>query len=325
MVIRTVANDYADKAAARFINCAFAFQQAKEQGQWARGAKLLEFLSSSYKSITGDEAESERAVKTLLEELKGDKKERFGGWVDMWDGKMTQHLRSLFVHEGLAKVNGDFLMVQKGAADLYMMCLASEMREAIGTPLVTENQDYADIAEFADYGQISEEADRASILLKLEIPFPSKDDVKDISMSKIIRFHNDYRKERKAFREAVEDVVKASIDADNDPNKFTDFLISEKSRIKDAIETHKNKMETIGVRGAGSVLKISAPASLGALPGVTAALTSLTIAPVSAGIILVGGVAISLVAWWAEVQGQRRDEIEKCPWHYLLSLDQYSK
>lgn len=319
---RTSPKNYVQAAANRFLDRVVSLQHLpKNTGQQPPLNMLLRRVTAVYERLAGRKDISHSGIHDLLENMK--EEGRGGEWVDFWDSKMTKELKTLLEKAGLLRVDEKtkYVWLQKATADLYMMCLATVMKENIKAPLVTDFNEYEDVGKFLDYGQPKQQPNRIGLLLDLKIPFPSPDQLREVPMSAILECHYNSGKERGNFRKAVEKIVSKAAAAQADEYRYEDFLSKESEEIKDAIEAHKQKLDTIGVKGVGSLLKISAPTALTSLPTAAAAFT-MAINPITLGALVGTGIALSLVAWWAEVRGQRRDETRNCPWHYLLSLEQ---
>jgi hypothetical protein len=327
VLVRTNTSPYVDKASELFINCALDLRGRRGAGSWANGFDFLGALASRTKPAAKQDKRGARAsrdherLKGLLGRLRVDEDP---AEVDIWNSKMHDELARLFQEAGLARKveGGDYMMVQKAAADLYMACLATAMKQAIGSPLVTDSDACNEIGKFLDYGRMGPDPDRGSVLLELGIPYPTPASVRDVSMAKILKFHEKSGPERRRFRKAVEAIVaKAAVAREIDEYRGADLLKDESQALKDAIESHRDKMQLVGIKGFSSLLKVGAPAGIASLAAAGGALSpGLAVNPISGGILVGTGVVMSLIAWWAEVRGERRKEVEGNPWHYLLSL-----
>ena len=217
----------------------------------------------------------------------------------------------------LASRSGDSYSVDGFVGGLYMVCLAREMSENIGTSLVTDSPHVGAFGEYISFGKFSKPSteETLGILLKLDIAFPTSESLEDIPISKIIKFCEQRKDERKRFRQAIESITAIGSEI-TDSNALADFLSQQREEIKSAIEDHRKALDDLSVKSVGSLLSVSAPTAVAAAAG-------LSIPPVAA--VLTGvGVAVSLVQWWAEVRGNQREKIKGSPWHYLLSVKQFS-
>jgi hypothetical protein len=217
----------------------------------------------------------------------------------------------------LASRSGDSYSIDGFVGGLYMVCLAREMSENIGTSLVTDSPHVGAFGEYISFGKFSKPSteETLGILLKLDIDFPTAESLGDIPISKIIKFCEQRKDERKRFRQAIESITAIGSEI-TDSNALADFLSQQREEIKSAIEDHSKALDDLSVKSVGSLLSVSAPTAVAAAAG-------LSIPPVAA--VLTGvGVAVSLVQWWAEVRGNQREKIKGSPWHYLLSVKQFS-
>jgi hypothetical protein len=323
LLIRTDTTKYVDQARALFFKRAFELRDKSENDSNPQGLDLLRSLAfKAYARVTGNTSSDQESLKKLLEGLKQSNED--GAYIDMWNKKMHHELSALFQEAGLARTvkGADYMMVQKTAADFYMMCLATAMKQKIGSPLVTDSNGYDQMGKFLDFGHLSPNLDHTGVLFDLNIPYPKPESLHDISMRKILSFHEKTENERRRFRKATDKIVaKAAKAQEIDECRYADFVKDEAKEFKDAFESHKSKMETVGVKGLGSLLKIGAPTAITSIATTTKVISpALAINPLSAGILIGTGVAMSLITWWAEVRRQRQDEREKCSWHYVLSL-----
>lgn len=311
---RTYTNNYVEAARDRFFEYIWELNKVDRSGKDVSiKQRVTNLLSTAYERVTGRKDASSEELKNLLEGLKNEKEDR--QWVDLWNGKMTNELKQLFLEAGLAKTGQhEYFFVQKAAADIYMMCLANVMKDKIGSSLITDYEGYAEVGEHIDYtGPDQSEGYRKSVLLRLEIEWPTNETLNGIAMSDFIEFHENSRNERQRFRQALETLVRKAKKIETDEYRSEDFFKHEAQNFKDALEDHKSKMQTIGIKGAGTLLRVSTPGILTSVPAAFA------LNPVTAPILGVG-IIISLLAWWSEVKEQRKKEIDSFNWHYLLSL-----
>ena len=217
---------------------------------------------------------------------------------------------------GLARRIGDWLEVDAYVAGSYMMCLATVMSNEIQAPLITDTPGYRGLGEYLAFGQPMEEFHTGSnVLLKLNIDFPNPKSLRNVSIETILDFHHKHSDERKRFRQAIESINIAASQI-NDSIALNDFFSQQRKEIKSAIEDHQKTLNELKVKLIGSLLSVSTPTVIAAAAG-------LAIPPVAIG--LTGtGIAVSLVKWWAEIRGGQRETVKKSPWHYLLSVQQFT-
>lgn len=156
-----------------------------------------------------------------------------------------------------------------------------------------------------------------STLLKLDTNFPTPESPQDISVSEILKFHEQYKDKRQRFRQAIESITTAGSGI-TEPNALADFFNQQGKEIRSAVEDRRKTLGELKVKSVDSLLDVSAPTAVA-----VAAAAGLAIPPVAA--VLTGvGVAGSLVQQWAEVRGNQREKIKGSPWRYLLSVKQFS-
>jgi hypothetical protein len=320
---RTYPTNYVDAAMKKFISCAAQFHQTQgpEPNQSGRGA-VFGMLRDVYRRITGAKEVEHEGLKELLDTLL--QASRGSAEVDMWNGKMSDRLRWVLEKEGLLRDDDEtgYVWVQKAAADLYMICLATVMSENIQSPLITYKPEYADVGKYLDFGkpQKLDKDPRISLLMKLELPFPSPEELHELSLLEILDVHDKTEVERRAFRKAVEDLFKEASKAEGDEYRYEDFLKDQKEELKEKFQRHRDKMGSLQVKGFGSFLKISAPTGVSTIASAVATIGFL-VNPFTTAIIAGTGAVLSGVAWWGEVRQQRRDAVENFPYHYLLTLE----
>lgn len=341
---RTHPTNYVDEARAKFLDCARRFQGRADdkQVQTARDA-ILGMVQKAYQRITGAKEVDHRGLKELLDALLQDS--RGGGEVDMYNGKMHDELVELFRGAGLLRDDDStgYVWVQKAAADLYMICLATVMSERIWSPPITYKPEYADVGKYLGFAAPQRtpaparrrsrrhagrglaapqrtDDPRISLLMELELPFPSPEELHEKKLMKILDVHDKTEAERRDFREAVEELMDEASAAQGDEYRYEGFLKNKKEKLEEAFTRHREKMESLQVKGFGSFLKISAPTGISAAASAIATI-GFAINPFTTGAIAVTGAVLSGLAWWGEVRQQRRDAIENFPYHYLLTLE----
>ena len=327
LLIRTDPRKYVEEARNLFLQRLSQLRTRSEKPGPSQGLELLDSLAShSQAKINANEFEME----SLKEVLRGINTDQDEAYVDILNGKMHDQLAELLREVGLARAvkGADYMMVQRTAADFYMSCLATVMKQQIGSPMVTDATRHDDLGKFLDYGAQGPSTDRIGVLLDLDIPFPTPESLHDISMKKILDLHKneDFASERRRFRKAAEKMVAKAAKAQAiDQFQYEDFLKDETKAFRDAFQSHQSQMKTIGIKAFGSMLKVGAPTLLTSLPGVAKTLSpSLGVDPLGAGILAGTGILLSLVVWWAEVRQQRQLE-SKNDWHYLLSLQKATR
>jgi hypothetical protein len=202
-------------------------------------------------------------------------------------------------------------------AGFYRVCLANEISNRIGIPLVTDMPRIVDCSQYVSFGQGGAGAnDPMGVLMKLNVDFPSPESLQNISMAKILEFQQKRSSERKRFRNAIESILSVASKLE-DPNALADFFRDQGMEIQHAMANHKKSLDELNVSSLSSLLSVSAPTAIAASAG-------LVVPP--AAIALTGmGIGLSLVHWWAEVRKKRADVRQETPWHYLLSTKQFCR
>jgi hypothetical protein len=233
--------------------------------------------------------------------------------------KMTYNFRLELKSLGLARQDGEWLKVDSNVAGSYMMCLAIEMSNSIKAPPVTDTLEYLDLGEYLSFGKVprNPSSEPHSILLNVGIDFPDPQSLKEIPISTVLNFHENRQDERRRFRQAVESIT-AEANKVTNPIALQGFFSEKGREIKSAVEDHQKALDELKIKSIGSLLKISVPTMISAL-------SPALVAPQLAPVLTVGGITWSLIEWWAEIRGQRREKIKSCPWHYLLSMKQVYK
>lgn len=319
---RTHPTNYVDAAMGKFIDCSHQFQGPPETelDQSGRNA-IFGVVQEAYQRITGAKDVDDRGLKELLETLLQDS--RGGAEVDMWDSKMRGELGALLREAGLLRDDDatGYVWVQKAAADLYMICLATVMSESIWTPLITYKPGYADVGKYLGFGAPQQPLDpRISMLLELELPFPAPEKLREIPLMEILEVHDKTETERRNFRKAAELLLEEGSKAQGDEYRYEGFLKNKKKELAEEFRKHRDKMESLQVKGFGSFLKISVPTAVSTALSAVAAL-GFQVDPFTATTLAGTGAALSGVVWRGEVRQQRREAIENFPYHYLLTLE----
>ena len=201
--------------------------------------------------------------------------------------------------------------VQAFVGGFYRLCLANEMANRIGVPLVTDMPQISNCSEYVSFGQGGAAVtSEKGVLIKLNIDFPAPESLQEVTMSNILSYHRQREGERRQFRKAIESILSI---ADNleDPIALADYFQDQGKEIRVALEDHKKTLNELNVKSVSSLLTVSAPTAIVAAAG-------LVVPP--AAVALTGiGIAVSLVNWWAEVRSSRREAKHGSPWHYLIS------
>lgn len=269
---------------------------------------------------------SQGLLKTNQPEIKALILPQFQNNTEIYIDKLNRSLIRKLEYLGLVSVDelDDKLRLNKALGGFYMMCLASQISESIGAPMVTDIPEICACGEYLSFGKYPDDetfparfanGDIFSVLLKLGIEFPTPESLEEISILDIIKFREQHKDERKRLRQAIESITTKALTI-SDPYQLADFLSEQREEIKSATQNHRKALNELKVKSVTSLLSVSAPTAI-----VSAA--ALAVSPVA--LPLTGmGIALSLINWWAEVRKERREKTQASPWHYLLSVKQFS-
>lgn len=226
--------------------------------------------------------------------------------------KIPHAIKNRLIDKGLFTPHGDYVEMPTFAADLYMTCLADEMSEKLGTPLFTDQATLSAGSEqlvYVDKSFTPSGRGRTAVLQKLGIRFPHPNQLRNVSMQKILKFREDHDSERVAFRDKMESVLKLVAKAGSKEHK-EDILAQHRSEVRQLINNHRSRLRDLGIKGLWSFLTISVPSFVGLLP-------ANIVDPSALG---VSCVAVGAAACWAGIRKDRRELAQANPWHYALSL-----
>lgn len=246
--------------------------------------------------------------------------------VEIYINKLNNKLIRKLEYLGLVSVyeSDGKLRLNKALGGFYMMCLASKISESIGTPMVTDIPEICACGEYLAFGEYPDEetfptrfanGDTFSVLLQLGVELPTPESLEDIQISDIIKFRNQYRDERRQFRQAIESIT-TKANTISDPYQLADFFSEQREEIKSGIQNQRKVLSELKVKSATSLLSVSAPTAIVSAAG-------LAVPPVALALTGIG-IGVSLVNWWAEVRKERREKTQASPWHYLLSVKRFS-
>src|ERR1044072_8487416 len=121
------------------------------------------------------------------------------------------------------------------------------MSESIWAPPITYRPDYADVGKYLEFGSFQREKDHVGMLLELELPFPSPEELHDIPLMKVLDIHDATENERRHLREAVDELMREGSKAREDEYRYEGFLSEKKKQLADKFSNHRAKMESLTV------------------------------------------------------------------------------
>jgi hypothetical protein len=215
-------------------------------------------------------------------------------------------------HRGRAR----FYQAQPYITALYLMVLAAEMSSRINAPMLTDVQGLAELGQYVLWSGdiVPTETQEQSIVMHLGVYFPSSAQLVRLSFDDVLKFRERRKDERRRFRRAVEKITAKSQELD-DPNALLDYLDEEKREIEDSLNDHKQTLSEIGITNFVSGLDVASPALITTAAGVW-------FDSINTPLAAIGGICLSLAKWRAQVSKAIREETRKCPWHYLINLEQ---
>jgi hypothetical protein len=295
LLLETPPNAYRDKAAERFRNqvSGLIADEASRGGAdwWRRQSKKK---SRVHRDKLGPILENWVHVEKIPQE-------------------MQHELRSKQLLRPASKRG--YVLMPKIVCDLYMTCLAAEISDKEQFPAFTDDEGLAPGSAQIMSGERTYtpiKSDRLDVLQEVKIEFPSADDLRHVPMAKILEFRKRFPAERRRFRNEIEALV-AALAAATTPAKRREIIENARTTIAESMLTRRNLLSEIGVIGFNSMLTLSVPASIKALPAEISQLVNTTL-------LAVGGILFGAAAGWAKLRQDRRKVEETNPWHYALTV-----
>ena len=161
-------------------------------------------------------------------------------WIDMYSEKMSDGIFCTLRELGYAadKKNG-VIHLRKSIFDIYMMSLASTIKDHIGSDLVSDDRDTASAALSLE-SLASNETGPMSSALQLAFECISFSTDRDVPVEKLIRFHQKSHGNRRAFRQSIKEITDTCVGIE-DPHRLRHYL----------------RQQSNGIRPDGSVIAIS--------------------------------------------------------------------
>lgn len=216
----------------------------------------------------------------------------------------------------IADGRSSFYHAQPYISALYLMVLAAEMSKRIVAPMLTDIPGLSELGQHVLWSDkiIPTQTEERSILMQLAVDFPTCEQLQKLSFDDVLRFRRKRTAERRRFRRAVEG-IRATTQELDDPNALGDYLNEQKQEIQRSMSDHKKALSEIGINSFVSGLNVSCPALVATAAGACSDRINTVLASI-------GGICLSLAKWRAEVSQSLRNEVQKCPWHYLINLDE---
>jgi hypothetical protein len=156
----------------------------------------------------------------------------------------------------------------------------------------------------------------SSVLVQLGVAMPSPRQLTNVSLESIVEHHRKRAAERRAFRQAVEEITAKAADM-TDPTALGDYLTERRRDMEQRVSAHRETLDELNVGAVESALKISSPAWIASAASWAGGFDGHVV-----GVLAGVGLTISAIAWWANVRRDRRQAVADCPWHYWMDTRQ---
>jgi hypothetical protein len=162
---------------------------------------------------------------------------------------------------GLTQQVGEWVGMHDEVGALYMYCLATEIGQQMNVPLMAATSDDEEIGQALLFEPSIHAEATTEQLVQLGLGLPSAPDLAHIPLDKVIAFHHERSGERIAFRTEVEEILETARSSKN-ANAVNDYLQSERLLIEKILSDYQGTLRELAVGTAGSILKVSVPASI---------------------------------------------------------------
>lgn len=229
--------------------------------------------------------------------------------------KLGRMLAEELVRDGQAVDRDGWLQMDSRLGGAYMHALASTMSFEMRAPLVTDSVFAQQMGERIAYagslvnGEARDDAVPVVLDLKIEVPTPRH--FGGITPDAIIAFRAKFAHERRAFREAVEEIRKSASEM-TDPNQIHDFLETKRNKIQSALTEQRKSMRELCEDNIGSWMDLVGPTAAGVLAG-----QALPFDPNLGAVFGPIGFAFGLRKWYRERKEKERELNRQDPWHYI--------
>lgn len=227
--------------------------------------------------------------------------------------KMLMGLLDRLEALGIAHRFGPWVSMREEVAALYMYCLASEMGERMGTPLLCDSLEVAALGQALLFGE-NEGPETNDLLVSLGIELPSPISMDSVSTEEIISFSEKRRDERVRFREAIEEILNKARSA-ADPHQLEDFLQTERGKVASAVRDYRATVEELQVATITSTANLATPALA------ASAVAAFNLSPATATVLAGIGLAIAGTNIVAATRGKARAVRSSSPYHYLHAIE----
>ena len=219
-----------------------------------------------------------------------------GGWKNEW----------------VVDETGEWVLMPRKLAPVYLFCLASEMADKMSTPIYTDSPRHAAAVQPLLFVPNSEDQ-VSNTLLRLGVELPSPAQLRQRSMKEIVEFARNRQAEKTQFRTAIEGIVEKAKTC-SDKNAMDDYLSTERVNIKSAVDNLNKSIDELRVGAISSFAKITVPA------GIAAGVAQLHVSKLTAGMLAGYGLAIGAISCYAETRGKLRQARINSPYSYLTSV-----
>lgn len=231
--------------------------------------------------------------------------------------KMATQLREELPKIGLAKrsmKSSPWYDFEPVTGALYMTCLANQMAESRGLPIITDDPVYQPLIRTLQRVSRYEYVQRANAghaLASMVIESAIPENINSVSTQQVIRFRRKHDDERRKFYNAINNLAR-DIPKIQESDAFTDCLNHHKRTIDDAVDDLRDSLMGIGIKCATGLLGLS-------LPSWT---TNLIQIKPDWGVHVFGAIYVAVGALLLANGINEYRSKRHSPWSYVLSLEQ---
>ncbi len=236
--------------------------------------------------------------------------------------KMSSELRDNLLAAGLAQEMGEWLEVNRDAANCYMTILAANLAQNRGLALLADEQRFEPLANQVRRGEARQpeipDAGRMGEAVLAHLALQAVNVRPDTSVEKILKFRRDHRDELARFRQAI-GTLASQLDEEL-PSLQTfqqqahDVYIND---LEPAINDLLASLRAAGIRSLMSSLKTAAfSAPLAFLP---AEVLASTLGPLAVPVALFAAVGFSITVNLVTFRLDRQERLRENPYSYVLA------